>query len=64
LGGSGGGFINLAFVDFENFLEDNGDDFTKLAFRGSEIFLEGSVGEFTKLAVVAWASLGGGRGIA
>ena len=57
-----GGFTNLVFVGFENFLEGNDDE---LAFTVLETFLEGrGEGGFTQLAFIGCDSRGDGSGIA
>ena len=64
LGGSGGGFTDLALVGSENFLAGSRGGFTDLALVGSENFLAGSGGGFTKLGFVGCDSTGDGKGFA
>ena len=62
LGGSGGGFTELAFVGSGNFLAGSGGGFTELAFVGSGNFLAGSGGGFTELAFVGSGNFLAGSG--
>ena len=64
LGGSGGGFTELAFVGSGNFLAGSGGGFTELALVGSGNFLAGSGGGFTELDFVGCDSTGDGSGFA